>query len=95
VSEQRVAYPATALCSGFRTALRYAPSRIIHLETFIVRHAMLIISSTPLHAVHKCAWCGSPIHPRQSTRNPPSQPPERGGLCDVAHGGICGEEGKL
>jgi len=28
------------------------PSRIIHLITFIVRHAVLIYSSTPLNAVH-------------------------------------------
>jgi len=34
------------------------PSRIIHLNTFIVRHAMLIYSSTPLNAVHTWARCG-------------------------------------
>jgi len=34
------------------------PSRIIHLNTFIVRHAMLIYSSTPLNTVHTWARCG-------------------------------------
>jgi len=36
------------------------PSRIIHLNTVIVHHAMLIYPSTPLNAVHAWARCGFP-----------------------------------
>jgi len=41
VSEVRTARPATGALLGLK------PSRIIHPDTFIERHAVLIYSSTP------------------------------------------------
>jgi len=51
--QKRAAIKPSPHPSGVLLGLK--PSRIIHLITFIVRHAMLIYSSTPLHAVHTWA----------------------------------------
>jgi len=49
------ATPKRASIKATGALLGLKPSRIIHLNTIIVRHAVLIYSSTPLNAVHTWA----------------------------------------
>jgi hypothetical protein len=69
-------------CRGHGALLGLKPSRFIHQDTFIVHHAVLIFSSTPLNAVQNCALCldRQPSHAKACVENFKQQSSPRQGF---------------